>query len=144
MKSLVNLSSMFSRPLLIYDDTCSSCEKFAKMVNIISRGWVRIAGHYYSQEALEAKEVIFPKGYDATKMFWLINSEGAFGARAGLLPVVKEVLSGLRVHNESSHLHTSALKYPCALHSSSCMSTKGLINRIIDMASNCAVFRFNQ
>ena len=35
MNSQVNLSSMFSRPLLIYDDTCLSCGKFAEIVNII-------------------------------------------------------------------------------------------------------------
>ncbi len=144
MNSRVNLSSMFSRPLLIYDDTCSSCEKFAKMVNIISRGWIRIAGHHYSKEASEAKQVIFPKGYDATKMFWLINSKGAFGARAGLIPVVKEVLLGLLVHNESPHLHTGAINDACNAQSSSCMSTKGLISRIMNMVRTSAIFPFDQ
>lgn len=134
---------MFSRPLLIYDDICSSCGKFAKMVNIISRGWIRIAGHHYSKEASEAKQVIFPKGYDATKMFWLINSKGAFGARAGLIPVVKEVLLGLLVHNESPHLHTGAIKDACNVQSSSCMSTKGLISRIMNMFRTSAIFPFD-
>ena len=71
------------------------------------------AGHHYSKEASEAKQVIFPKGYDATKMFWLINSKGAFGARAGLIPVVKEVLLGLLVHSEFPRLNTGAVKYAC-------------------------------
>ena len=92
MNSQVNLSSMFSRPLLICNDTCLSCGNFAKIVNIISRGWIRSADIIIQKEASEAKQVIFPKGYDATEIFWLINSKGAFGARAGLMPVVKEVL----------------------------------------------------
>jgi hypothetical protein len=144
MNSQVNLSSMFSRPLLIYDDTCLSCGKFAEIVNLISRGWIRIAGHHYSKEASEAKQVIFPKGYDATKMFWLINSKGAYGARAGLMPMVKEVLIGLLVHNESLRLNTGAVKYSCDVQSSSCMSTQGLISRIMNMAKTSVVFPFDQ
>ena len=144
MNSQVNLTSMFSRPLLIYDDACSSCGKFAKIVNIISRGWIRIAGHHYSKVASEAKQVIFPKGYDATKMFWLINSKGAYGARAGLMPVVKEVLLGLLVHKESRRLNTDAVKYTCDVQSSSCMSTKGIIGRIMNMARTSVVFPFDQ
>ena len=86
---------MFSRPMLIYDDRCSSCTKFAKTANTLSRGWIHIAGHYYSYEATEAKKIVFPADYDATKMFWLINKSGAYGARRGLIPVIKEIIIGL-------------------------------------------------
>src|ERR671933_1866469 len=90
----MTLSSMFSQPLLLYDDKCSSCTKFAKTANILSRGWIRTAGHYYSQEAIKATKLVFPPDFDATKMFWLINKDGAYGARSALLPVIKEILSG--------------------------------------------------
>ena len=62
---------------------------------MLSRGWIRAAGHYYSQVAKEAKDMIFPTDYDATKMFWLINKSGAHGARSGLLPLAKEILIGI-------------------------------------------------
>jgi hypothetical protein len=52
---------------------------------MLSRGWIRAAGHYYSQVAKETKEMIFPTDYDATKMFWLINRSGAHGARSDVL-----------------------------------------------------------
>src|ERR687888_2092535 len=91
----MSLSSSFVRPLLIYDDTCYSCAMFAKRARTLSRGWIRAAGHYYSQEANEAKEMIFPPDYDATKMFWLVNKSGAHGARSGLLPLAKEILVGI-------------------------------------------------
>ena len=90
----MDLSSYFSIPLLIYDDKCSSCTKFAKFANTLSRGRIRIAGHYYSEEAIEAKKLVFPIKYDSTKMFWLINKKGAYGARSGLIQVIKEIVIG--------------------------------------------------
>ncbi len=90
----MDLSSRFSIPLLIYDDKCSSCTKFAKTAYTLSRGRIRIAGHYYSKEAIEAKKMVFPTNYDPTKMFWLINKKGAYGARLGFIQVVKEIVIG--------------------------------------------------
>ncbi|MDQ3848692.1 MAG: hypothetical protein M3261_07025, partial [Thermoproteota archaeon] len=87
-----SLSSSFKRPLLIYGDQCYSCAKFAKVISILSRGWIRTASHYYSPVAMEAKEMIFPADYDATKMFWPVNKSGAHGARSGLLPLIKEII----------------------------------------------------
>ena len=91
----MGLSHKFSRPLLIYDDKCYSCTKFAKAAGILSRGRIRTVGHYYSKEAIEAKKIIFPVDYDPTNMFWLINKKGAYGARSGLVQVAKEIIIGL-------------------------------------------------
>src|ERR687891_1515258 len=91
----MKVSQMFSRPLLIYDDKCSSCTRFAKTAKALSRGWIRVAGHYYSNEAREAKSIVFPADFDATKMFWLINRSGAYGARRALMQVMKEIIVGL-------------------------------------------------
>ena len=88
-------ASPFSRPLLIYDDRCSSCSKFALWARRLSGGWIRLAGHYYSSEASKVKKSIFPDNYDPTQMFWLINENGAFGARSGLIEVFKEIIRGL-------------------------------------------------
>jgi hypothetical protein len=54
-----------------------------------------LAGHYYSPEATKAKRFIFPDDYDSTEMFWLINKNGAFGARSALIEVFKEIVRGL-------------------------------------------------
>jgi hypothetical protein len=91
----VPVSSPFSRPLLIYDDRCSSCGQFAYWARRLSGGWIRLAGHYYSPEAKRVKKSIFPDDYDPTRMFWLINRNGAFGARSGLIQVFKEIIRGL-------------------------------------------------
>jgi hypothetical protein len=85
----------FSRPLLIYDDRCYSCWRFAFWARRLSGGWIRLAGHYYSPEATKVKGIIFPDDYDPTKMFWLINKNGSFGARSALMEVFKEIIRGL-------------------------------------------------
>jgi hypothetical protein len=143
----MSFSSKFTQPLLIYDDKCSSCEKFAKTVAKVSRGWIRIAGHYYSQEAIDTKKLIFPINYDPTEMFWLINKKGAFGARSGLFEAIKEIIIGnfknkLKNHN-MENLNNKNLVVKCNYQEKeSCMSTKNTINRIFNMIKNSKKFKF--
>ena len=86
--------SLFERPILIYDEKCSSCTTFANSVNVLSRGLICCMGHY-SQEGREFKSKIFPPDYDSTSMFWLIDNEGAHGGHFGLIPVIVQILRGL-------------------------------------------------
>ncbi len=149
----MSFSSMFSRPLLIYDDKCSSCSKFARTAAKLSGGWIRIAGHYYSQEAIDSKKMIFPPGYDATKMFWLINSKGAFGARLGLVQVAKEIVLGIfkamfkaqpnsKDHN-NNNINNNSLAETCNYSDKdSCMSTKNTLGRVFDLMKNGEKIKF--
>jgi hypothetical protein len=132
-----SLSSLFQRPLLIYDDKCYSCARFAEAASMLSRGWIRTAGHYYSQEAEEAKGMIFPPGYDATKMFWLVNRNGAHGARSGLLPLAKEIIAGMFRGGKASDI-TAACEYT----SMSCYTPTNVIKRIAGTLSRGARFPF--
>lgn len=131
---------MFQRPLLIYDDKCYSCAKFAKAASTLSRGWIRVAGHYYSQEAKEAKEMIFPPGYDATKMFWLVNEAGAYGARSGLPQVAREIIVGLFRGAEPSDITTAGCEYDGI--SMSCYTPANVFKRLAKMLSHGAKFPF--
>lgn len=132
-------SSIFLRPLLIYDDKCSSCGKFAQIASILSRGWIRTAGHYYSEEAKNAKKLIFPPNYDPTKMFWLINENGAFGARSGLLPVMKEIIKGIFKGGKNLDNYNIVCGYTKEM---SCISTKNTIKRIANMMRTSGKFAF--
>ena len=132
-------SSIFSRPLLIYDDECSSCGKFAQIASILSRGWIRTAGHYYSEEEKNAKKLIFPPNYDPTKMFWLINENGAFGARSGLLPVMKEIIKGIFKGGKNLDNYNIVCGYTKEM---SCISTKNTIKRIANMMRTSGKFAF--
>lgn len=136
------ISPTFSHPLLIYDDNCSSCEKFAKSVSTLSRGQIRTAGHHHSKAAIEAKKLVFPTGYDPTSMFWLINQDGAYGGRAGLLPVAKEILRGIfkGVKQENEDNYIVVCNYNTQR---SCTSTMGIIKRMINMMQSSSKFHFH-
>ncbi len=137
-----SLSSSFKRPLLIYDDKCYSCAKFAKVASILSRGWIRAAGHYYSQVAQETKEMIFPTDYDATKMFWLINRSGAHGARSGLLPLAKEILVGIFRGSGTVSDIDVACEYD-KTNNMSCYTLMDILKRIAGTLGKGTTFRFN-
>ncbi|MDP8886233.1 MAG: hypothetical protein M3M91_00425 [Thermoproteota archaeon] len=138
-----SLASSFKRPLLIYDDKCYSCAKFAEVASMLSRGWIRTAGHYYSQQAKEAKEMIFPGDYDATKMFWLINKSGAYGARSGLLPLAKEIFIGIfRGRGNVSNINASC-EFNGTDSNLSCYAFAGILKRIIGTLRKGTTFIFN-
>ena len=149
----MGLSHKFSRPLLIYDDKCYSCTKFAKAAGILSRGRIRTVGQYYSKEAIEAKKIIFPVDYDPTNMFCLINEKGAYCARSGLLQVAKEIIIGLFKgrdsksygnDNDNNNSNPNNLDLACEYKDrmTSCGSTENTLRRIINMMRNSGRFRF--
>lgn len=130
----------FARPLLIYDDKCYSCAKFAKAASALSRGWIMTAGHYYSKDAQDAKQAVFPKGYDATGMFWLINRNGAFGARSGLPHVARAIAAGWLRGGKNPDTFASACEYDGT--SMSCYTPTNVFRRLTTMLSHGESFRF--
>lgn len=133
----MSLSSAFSRPLLIYDDKCYSCTKFARAASALSRGWIRTAGHYNSDEARRAKAMVFPAGYDPTKMFWLINKSGAHGARSGLAPVAREIAAGWFRGGANDDALAPACDY-----GKMCYTPASVFRRLAEMLSHGATFKF--
>ena len=134
-------SEIFLRPLLIYDDKCFSCTQFANIARVLSGGYIRIAGHYYSDEALQAKKIVFPASYESTKMFWLINRNGAYGARSGLLQVIREIIIALikrRYTKGETKMYAS--RYNCQLNS--CSSPIKTLKRIASLMANSRKFSF--
>ena len=136
----MNASEIFSRPLLIYDDKCSSCTKFANIATALSGGHIRIAGHYFSDEAIRSKNMIFPKNFDPTGMFWLINKNGAYGARCGLIQVIKEIIVALiKIRTIKK---TNKVKYGnCEIIS--CGSIENTFRRVAGMMMNSRKFSFH-
>lgn len=130
----MSLSSLFERPLLIYDDTCGPCTAFARAASAFSRGWIRTAGHG-SQHAAKAKSAVFPAGYDSQKMFWLINRRGAFGARSGLLPLVREIIAGWTKGGVNDDTFSASMNPACS-------TPDNTVKRLARMLSHGAAFRF--
>ena len=113
------------------------------MASTLSHGWIRAAGHHYSEVAKEAKEMIFPADYDATKMFWLINRSGAHGARSGLMPLVKEIFVGIFRRGEEKVSDITASCEFDKTNNMSCYSSTNLLKRIVGTLRHGTTFRFN-
>jgi len=81
-------------PLMIYDDKCYVCIKFAKLMNFIAKGKLRMIGHYTKFGKTIREEILEE---DALEMFWFIDKETAYGGRAAIIPLLSAIL---RVHGK--------------------------------------------
>ncbi len=77
-------------PIVLFDNQCYLCIKFAKIVNFFARDKITIVGHY-SEFGEKIRETILDES--ALKMFWFISQKRAYGGRAALLPLIKSILS---------------------------------------------------
>jgi predicted DCC family thiol-disulfide oxidoreductase YuxK len=77
-------------PMVVYDDLCYLCTKFAKIVNFLSRGNLTIIGHYSNQGEEIRNQIL---GDSALEMFWLINKKTAYGGRAALFPLIYVIIT---------------------------------------------------
>jgi hypothetical protein len=84
----VNIKENF--PIVVYDDLCYLCTKFAKIVNFLARGNLAIIGHY-SNQGEEIRNQILDES--ALEMFWLIDKQTAYGGRAALFPLFRAIIT---------------------------------------------------
>ncbi len=76
--------------MVVYDNQCYLCVKFAKTVEFLTRGNLTMIGHY-SEIGEKLRKTML--GESALEMFWLIDSKTAFGGRAALLPLIKAIIT---------------------------------------------------
>ncbi len=77
-------------PIVLFDDQCYVCIKFATIVNFLTRGKITMVGHY-SNFGIKIRDEILDES--ALEMFWFIDKKRASGGRAALFPVVKSIFS---------------------------------------------------
>jgi len=77
-------------PIVLFDDQCYVCIKFAAIVNFFSRGKITMIGHY-SDFGKKIREEILDDS--ALEMFWFIDEYFASGGRAAILPLIKSIFS---------------------------------------------------
>ena len=77
-------------PIIVYDNQCYLCVKFAKMIEFLTRGNLTMIGHY-SELGLKLRQTIL--GESALEMFWLIDKKTAYGGRAALLPLLRAIIT---------------------------------------------------
>lgn len=76
-------------PLVIYDNQCYLCAKFAKAVNFLARGKLLLVGHY-TELGEKLREQILDSS--ALEMFWFVDGKTAFGGRAALVPLISAII----------------------------------------------------
>ena len=77
-------------PIVLFDNQCYLCMKFANTINFFTRGKITMVGHY-SEFGEEIRNSILDES--ALEMFWFINQKRAYGGRAALFPLIKSILS---------------------------------------------------
>lgn len=77
-------------PIVVYDNQCYLCVKFAKMIEFLTRGNLVMIGHY-SEFGIKLRKTIL--GESALEMFWLIDEKRAYGGRAALLPLLRAIIT---------------------------------------------------
>ena len=82
-------------PLMIYDDKCYVCIQFAKIINFLTKGRLRMIGHY-----TEFGKSIRDDYLDdsALEMVWFIEKNTAFGGRAALGPLISAIFNLNGIH----------------------------------------------
>ena len=85
--------SGLSRPILLFDNDCGVCSRFARLVGKGSRNWVEVVGLNTSR-GIRIKSEFFEAKDKPDDMFWLLIGDVGFGGRSGLLPLAREVVRG--------------------------------------------------
>ena len=111
-------------PLVLYDNQCYLCVKFAKFVNFLARGRLRIVGHY-TDLGKKLREDILDSS--ALEMFWYVDRKTAYGGRAGLLPLMSAII---RSNGNTGNLN---IQESCDLD---CKTTKAVFLRSASLLTN--------
>ena len=77
-------------PIVLFDDQCYVCIKFATIVNFLAKGKITMVGHYSNFGIKIRKEIL---DESALEMFWFIDKKRASGGRAALFPLIKAIFS---------------------------------------------------
>ena len=112
-------------PILIYDDMCSSCTSYAKLVNKLVNGKITMIGHY-STAGKEFKKKTFPQGYEGLEMSWFVTEDTAYGGREGLRKLLGYMFSINKLKNKQNFQENEFDDSKCA---SDCSTVQGVMFR---------------
>lgn len=119
-------------PMMVFDNQCYLCTKFAKIVDFFARGKMKMVGHY-TEEGKNIREKILDES--ALDMFWFIDGKTAHGGRSALLPVIKTIFS-----NKLRKFPTKIINDQC---SQDCKSVKAVFVRSASLLTNSKVIKIN-
>jgi hypothetical protein len=85
-------------PLVIYDNQCYLCAKFARAVNFLARGKLLLVGHY-TKLGEELRSQVLDSS--ALEMFWFVDDKTAYGGRAALGPLISAIIQSKGIENNT-------------------------------------------
>jgi hypothetical protein len=112
-------------PIVLFDDQCYVCIKFAIIVNFLARGKITMVGHY-SDFGIKIRDEILDDS--ALEMFWFIDEKIASGGRAALFPLIRSIFS-----TKSKKTKLTQMNNIC---SDECKSVKAVFVRSFTLITN--------
>lgn len=119
-------------PIVLFDNQCYLCVKFAKIVNYFARDKVTMIGHYSESGEKLRKEILDDSALD---MFWLITKKRAYGGRAALVPLIKIIFS-----NSEKKSPTTAFDEICQ---QDCKTVKAVFVRSSSLLTNSKIIDYD-
>jgi len=83
-----------ARPILLYDNDCGICTRFAHIAERTSKGWIDTVG-LFTRRGMKIKWDFFSPRDRPDDNFWLLVGDVGYGGRSGLLPLAREIVRGL-------------------------------------------------
>ena len=114
-----------SVPLIIYDNQCRVCIQFARVVNYLAKGRLRLIGHY-TDFGKQIRENFLDQS--ALEMFWFIDSKTAYGGRAALGPLFSAIL-----HVKGNNSENMVFQESCDIK---CNDTAAVFFRSVSLLTN--------
>lgn len=126
-------------PVLIYDNLCSSCTSYAKLVDKLFRGKITMLGHY-SLQGKEIKKSIFHDNYDGLDMSWFVTKKRAYGGREGLKQLIKYGISNTIIPNNKEFPKNNFRLEECT---TDCRTVKGVMIRSCSILTSGKIIEIN-
>ena len=114
-----------SVPLIIYDNQCRVCIQFARVVNYLAKGRLRLIGHY-TDFGKQIRENFLDQS--ALEMFWFIDSKTAYAGRAALGPLFSAIL-----HVKDNNSENMVFQESCDIK---CNDTAAVFFRSVSLLTN--------
>jgi predicted DCC family thiol-disulfide oxidoreductase YuxK len=92
-------------PLVMYDNRCYLCAKFAGIIDWASGKRLTLIGHY-TDPGEELRGRILDSS--ALEMFWFVDGKTAFGGRAAIIPLISAI-----IHRRGSSIRHTADREAC-------------------------------
>jgi hypothetical protein len=127
---MIDLKGMV--PLMIYDNKCYLCTKFAKIVDLVAGGRLTLVGHYTDLGEKIRDQIL---DSSALEMFWFVDGKTAFGGRAAIIPLISSII----IHRGGSSRHT----IDNVVCDTECKTAKAVFLRSASLLSHSKKIRIN-